>query len=59
MIVSRYHSIKRATDDGWEHQAVQLEPLNKDYPPIEISSDEADDIRVVGEFVCVIVPVTK
>jgi SOS-response transcriptional repressor LexA len=55
--VKRYHSVKRETEDGWEHQTIQLEPLNKDYQPIEISSEEADDIRVVGEFVCVIEPV--
>lgn len=54
--VKRYHSVKRATDDGWEHQTIQLEPLNKDYQAIEISSENADDIRVVGEFVCVIEP---
>ncbi len=51
--------IKQATEDGWEHQTVQLEPLNKDYQPIEISSEEADDIRVVGEFICVIEPVEE
>ncbi len=54
--VKRYHSVKRATEDGWEHQTIQLEPLNNDYQPIEIFSEEADDIRVVGEFVCVIEP---
>jgi superfamily II DNA or RNA helicase/diadenosine tetraphosphate (Ap4A) HIT family hydrolase/HKD family nuclease/SOS-response transcriptional repressor LexA len=57
--VKRYHSVKQATEDGWEHQTIQLQPLNKDYQPIEISSDEAEDIRVVGEFVCVIEPVEQ
>ncbi len=57
--VKRYHAVKRATEDGWEHQSVQLEPLNKDFQPIEISSQEADDIRVVGEFVSVIEPVER
>ncbi len=57
--VKRYHSVKQSSEDGWEHQSVQLEPLNKDYQPIEISSEEADDIRVVGEFVSVIEPVEQ
>ena len=58
-IVKRYHAIKQVAEDGWEHQAIQLEPLNTDYQPIEISSEEADDIRVVGEFVRVIEPVEE
>ncbi len=57
--VKRYHSVKQSTEDGWEHQTIQLEPLNKDYQPIDISSEEADDIRVVGEFICVIDPVDQ
>jgi SOS-response transcriptional repressor LexA len=57
--VKRYHSVKQSSEDGWEHQTVQLEPLNKDYQPIKISSEEADDIRVVGEFVSVIEPVEQ
>ncbi len=52
--IKRYHSIKHVTDDGWEHQAIRLEPLNKEYQTIEIIPEEADDIRVVGEFVSVI-----
>ena len=54
--VKRYHSVKQSSEDGWEHHSVQLEPLNKDYQPIEISSDQADDIRIVGEFISVIEP---
>ena len=57
--MKRYHSVKRKTEDGWEHQTIQLEPLNEEYPPIEITSEEADDIRVVGEFICVIEPVEQ
>lgn len=52
--VKRYHAIKRATEDSWEHQAIQLQSLNQDYPPIEVSREEADDLRVIGEFLGVI-----
>lgn len=52
--VKRYHSTKRATEDGWQHQTIELQPLNNDYPPIEVLPEQADDLRVIGEFVCVI-----
>lgn len=52
--VKRYHSLKQATNDGWVHESIRLEPLNKSYQPIEISSEEAEDVRVVGEFIRVI-----
>ena len=54
--VKRYHSVKQTTEDVWQHQTIQLQPLNKDYQPIETSSEETDDIRVVGELICVIEP---
>ena len=57
--VKRYRSIKQVSEDGWEHQSIQLEPLNKDYRPIVISREDAEDIRVVGEFVSVIGPIEK
>ena len=52
--VKRYHSTKQPSEDGWEHQTIELQPLNPNCQPIPISADEAESIRVVGEFVCVI-----
>jgi superfamily II DNA or RNA helicase/diadenosine tetraphosphate (Ap4A) HIT family hydrolase/HKD family nuclease/SOS-response transcriptional repressor LexA len=52
--VKRYHSEKSVSEDGWSHNAIELQPLNPDYPPIPISADNADDLRIIGEFVCVI-----
>ncbi|WP_404306984.1 DEAD/DEAH box helicase family protein [Neorhodopirellula lusitana] len=52
--VKRYHSTKQATDDGWQHESIELQPLNSDFEPIQISAEQAEDIRVIGEFICVI-----
>jgi SOS-response transcriptional repressor LexA len=49
--VKRYTSVKRQTDDDWEHQVIRLEPLNPEYEAWELSPS---DIRVVGEFVRVL-----
>lgn len=52
--VKRYHSKKQFHEDGWSHQTIDLQPLNPDYQPIPITEDDADSVRVVGEFVGVI-----
>ncbi len=52
--VKRYHSTKTESEDGWQHAAVELQPLNPAFPPIQLSSDNAQDLRVIGEFVAVI-----
>ena len=52
--VKRYHSQKRATDEGWVHQIIELEPLNPAYKPIVINAEDADSVRVIGEFIGVV-----
>ena len=48
-------SRKRYNEFGeWEHDEIILEPKNKDYTPIVIDEAEADDFRVIGEFIGVI-----
>lgn len=49
--VKRYTSVKRQTEEDWEHQVIRLEPLNPAYEAWELSPS---DIRVVGEFVRVL-----
>ena len=49
--VKKYHSRKAATEDGWTHEHIELQPLNPTYEPIIIHSGEADDLVVVGEWV--------
>lgn len=46
--IKRYKSIKRQSEDSWEHESIRLEPLNPEYEAWELSPS---DIRVVGEFV--------
>lgn len=52
--VKKYKSTKRVTEDGWNHETVELQPLNPDYRSISITEDEAPQLRVIGEFVRII-----
>ncbi|MCM2370617.1 S24 family peptidase [Aporhodopirellula aestuarii] len=52
--VKRYHSNKRVTEDGWQHETIELQPLNEEYKPIQVSPEQANDLRIIGEFVCLI-----
>jgi superfamily II DNA or RNA helicase/diadenosine tetraphosphate (Ap4A) HIT family hydrolase/SOS-response transcriptional repressor LexA len=52
--IKRYHSTKTIDADGWQHESIELQPLNPDYQSIRISAEDADDIRIIGEFVTVI-----
>ena len=52
--IKRYHSTKRSDEEIWQHQTIELQPLNPEYATIHISPEDADDIRVIGEFVNVI-----
>ena len=52
--IKRYNSTKRQDEDGWQHQTIELQPLNKDYSAIQISPEDAEDIRIIGEFVSVV-----
>ena len=51
--VKVYHSVKRKlSDGGWEHEKIQLKPLNPEFPVLEL--DSTDSFRVVAEFVQVL-----
>ena len=39
---------------NWQHEIIELKPLNKDYNPIVINAEEAEDFRVIGEFIGVV-----
>ena len=52
--VKKYVSTKRMSEEGWEHDTVELVPLNPEYNPIVITPESADGIRVIGEFVEVV-----
>ena len=53
--VKIYHSEKTIAEDGWQHQYVELRPLNPDFEAITITEEIADELLVVGEFVRVLV----
>lgn len=52
--VKRYHSTKTTSEDGWRHETIELQPLNAAFAAIQLSADDALDLRVIGEFVAVI-----
>jgi len=50
--VKRYRSQKAVSEEGgWRHARIVLEPLNPDYPVLELGPDE---FQVIGEFVRVV-----
>lgn len=56
--VKLWSSTKRAADGdgGWEHASVTLRPDSsvEGYRPIELSAEQAEELRVVGELVAVL-----
>lgn len=53
--IKEYSSTKSYDKFGnWQHETIELLPLNHDYNPIIIKSDEAEDFRVIGEFIGVV-----
>lgn len=53
--IKEYSSTKSYDEFGnWQHEKIELIPLNKDYHPIIINSEDAEEFRVIGEFVGVI-----
>lgn len=53
--IKKYESQKSSDEFGnWQHEEIKLIPLNSDYEPITITSEDAEDFRVVAEFVGVL-----
>ncbi len=53
--IKEYSSVKNYDEFGnWQHEKIELLPLNKDYNPIVIKAEEAEDFRVIGEFVGIV-----
>lgn len=51
--LKRYKSEKVVDPDTgeWQHALITLEPLNPAFQPIEITSNDEEDFRVIAEFV--------
>ena len=53
--IKEYSSAKSYDEFGnWQHEKIELNPLNSDYNPIIINAEDAEDFRVIGEFVDVV-----
>jgi len=39
---------------NWMHEEIALEPQNPNYNPIIINEENAEDFRIVGEFVGIV-----
>lgn len=51
--IKKYHSVKKYYEDGsWEHEKIELIPLNKDYDVIKLNSEKK--FRIIGIFKCVL-----
>ena len=51
--IKEYHSVKKQYEDGsWEHEKIDLIPLNKDYDVIELNDDL--EYRTIGILKCVL-----
>ena len=48
--VKKYHSEKTVNADGWQHERIQLLPLNPTFAPITLELQNADDVLVVAEL---------
>lgn len=50
--VKRYSSEKTTNADGtWRQFRITLSPLNREYKPIELSTEDEGAVAVVAEFV--------
>jgi hypothetical protein len=51
--IKKYHSTKKQHKDGtWEHETVDLIPLNKNYKVIKLN--EETEYRTIGILKCVL-----
>lgn len=53
--VTRYHSAKTVSEDAWQHDRIELLPLNPDYDPIPVAAHEGPEMVVVGEWVASVI----
>ena len=53
--VKNYHSEKSSSDDGvWRHVRIVLKPLNPEFAPIELTTDDEAAVDTVAEFLEVV-----
>lgn len=54
--IKRYTSVKTVTEDGWRHERIRLEPLNREFEAWDLDPSDLENgpYRVLGEFVQVL-----
>ena len=53
--IKKYSSEKMFDADGnWQHTAIKLIPLNPSFNPVVLSEEDADDFRIIGEFISIV-----
>jgi SOS-response transcriptional repressor LexA len=54
--VKRYTSRKAATEEGWRHEGIRLEPINPEFEAWDLNPSDLEDgpYRVRGEFIGVL-----
>ena len=53
-LCERYRSEKSADEDGWRHVRIVLEPVNPEFTPLELKTEDEGSVAVVAELVEVI-----
>lgn len=48
------HSAKSISEDAWQHDRIELLPLNSNHDPILVLPHEGPEMVVVGEWVAMI-----
>ena len=52
--VKRYRSEKSSNADGWRHVRIVLEPVNPEFQPLELKTEDEDTVAVIAELVEII-----
>ena len=52
--VKRYRSTKTQDENGWRHVSITLDPVNPDFEPIVLTTDDESAIDVMAELLQVI-----
>jgi SOS-response transcriptional repressor LexA len=52
--VKQYYSRKNQRSVDWDHDVIELRPLNPEYGSITVTPADAPDLRIIGEFVTVV-----
>jgi len=54
--IKAYHSDKVATDEGWQHQKIVLDPKSNqpEFEKLYFDPSQSEELQVLGEFVAIL-----